>query len=82
MELSGQISMMEICPEMYPDPELWECMETCEHVGERMDHFPTGGDRCCYGDQFNGTSGDQYYSEIDNRGMVHIYCRYYKRRGT
>ena len=34
-ELDGQMSIYDLVPDMWPVPELWECMKTCKNCGIR-----------------------------------------------
>lgn len=77
-ELDGQMSIYDLCPDMRPVPELWDCMKTCKNCGIYMDHFPNGGDRCRYGDHLVGTSGKDTYDVVENN-IVKMYCRFYER---
>lgn len=80
-----QLSLLDCAPQLVRQihPELWECMKTCVHYGEFMDRFPLDkdGERCAYGRQMDGTSGNDVFRVTDVAGTVHFYCKYYKNRG-
>lgn len=73
-----QISILDLEPDIMPKPELWECMKSCVHVGEIMDHFPgTDKPRCLYGIMKADTGGKDIIGKvIDN--IWHCWCKYYE----
>lgn len=76
--MNGQMSLFDFKIENLRPPELWGCMKTCENANKYTDRFPTGGKRCLYGIQQDGTTGDDSYTETDKDGYVHFYCKYYR----
>lgn len=80
--MDGQLTVFDIFPDSCPQPELWECMQTCAHCGEDMDFFPgTNDPRCAYGIKRAGTSGDSMRL-VEGADRVHFFCKYYKRIHT
>ena len=57
---------------------LWKCVKTCQNYGKHMGTFPSGEPRCEYGFYKDGSTGDDMYQEVDERGHVTFYCKYYR----
>ena len=76
-----QMDMWHFTLSMAKQPQRWECMETCKHSREHVDYFPgTDRERCRYGLYQCGTTGQDSYQELDLRGVVHFFCKFYERR--
>ena len=71
-------NLLAMTPTDWRQPQMWDCMQTCRHMGEYVDRFPTGGARCMYGVHMDGTSGGEMFMETDMTGTIHFFCRYYE----
>lgn len=80
MSDATQLSILDIAPDILPVPVVWDCMQTCAHMGEYVGHFPGHPElpRCEYGimQPGIGTSGKDW-TEVEVGRFV---CRFYKRR--
>lgn len=82
--MTEQLSIFDTFPEAIRQedvPEMWECMKTCARANIYTDLFPiSGGKRCLYGLQMDGTSGKHMITKIKDN-VWHCWCKYYTLKG-
>lgn len=82
-QITGQISILDITPDIVPPPEYLKCYETCAYYGLEMDTFPGCPDkpRCLYGyNQMKREGKRSCFKTILVDNVWHSWCIYYRRK--